>query len=359
MPPTSKKTPDTQPSLLGGNGTPAPAQQPAAAQATAPQGEKTTALAKVEPAESEAAIVMSAGDAFADFELSPEMERELDDLAPEFDKSDVSLAYWVFNIQKDITDADGNVFQTRRNQFVNTQTDRVVDQLEVVFMHREKTNEWSYFDNEQNKKIRMCFSADQVTGDMLADFGDLKKGQKRPCENCPQAQWRAVEDPKTRKQLRTLDCAPIHNFILIDPDTTEPGMVRFKRSSERPAKAMLNKFFIGKRITKDASGITRRKSYPLFTFRMSITLKMDPAGKFSVPEFRMMRPLNKTELPQYVEQARFLQQYMGKAMKLADKADEVLDREEQVESESFDAEKLEKQPVDPGASRVTEATDNF
>jgi hypothetical protein len=299
-------------------------------------------------------------DALSEYDLSTEEEAAFDSMTglEEVDADDLRLGHWVFNMKREIVGQDGKRVLTKSDQFWNTQTDRLEDKLTLVFLALHKTRKWFYFDNDQDETIHVCRSNDTVRGTMLRAHGPkLTEGLERPCAGCPQSMWRTEPNARTGKIERILDCSRELNFLAIEPSSTDPCVIRFRRTSEKPAIDMLNKYFIGKRVT-----LAGRKNLPLYTTEIEITLKLSENGNFAVPEFRKVRLLSKAEAVRMLEQATFLSQYVTRAVETADRGEKKAGPEERGDdSADFDPNKIERdgRPEKSGNEKSAQASGEF
>lgn len=286
-------------------------------------------------------------DAFAELGLSPEEEALLadNDGLEDVDSTDLRIAHWIWNIGGKRKNADGDEFDLRPDQFFNTITEEVADKLRLIFIFMKKSNRWSYYDTKEERRINVCISRDRITGRMLRAKNDLREGQERSCEGCPQSQWRTFIDQQTEEERRVLDCAPEQTYVALDTDSKMACVIRFKRSSLSDARLWLNKFILNQRIT--AQG---RRNYPLYAFEFEVTLKLSENGKFATPQFERKRVLNREELLAMQAQQKQFRQYIDRVMDTADAGDREDEATGQTNDEdaSFNPNELDdEKPVDP------------
>lgn len=242
----------------------------------------------------------------------------------EFDSSDFRIPYWVYNVSREIDPDDGEKFHLKKNQWWNTLTNEVRDELELILVGYHKTNSFTRFDNAAAKTIRHCVSDDRVQGKCLQEFSYSRKDAAgktsrvtvqqntvRKCEKCPQAQWREKETDEGIKNV--MDCAVVRNFFMFDTKNNEPGIIRFKKTGEGPAKDMLARFFAGKWVVKG-----ERRHLPIFSYQLAITLEMDSTGRYATPVFRKVRSLSREELLRYADEAKRLKDMSSKILARAD-----------------------------------------
>jgi hypothetical protein len=268
---------------------------------------------------------------------------------------DFRIGYWVFNVlNREVELPDGTKIKTRRDQWWNTLTNRVVDTLEGVFVGFRKTQDFSRYNNKINKTERFCSSNNRVTGTALADFSyktndpdgterikRVSQGDHRPCAKCPQQAWRTIKDPETGDTRQKQDCSLVRSLVFYEQGESgapEPGVIRFKRSSARPVVDMLSRYFLGKWKVKTPKLDPRTKaiihgpdgkpvmqqqlrSYPLYAFVFSISLAVDKSGNYAVPEFRKVRQCTHDEIMYWKSQAQFIVDMGQKVIEEADKAE--------------------------------------
>ena len=254
-----------------------------------------TALAQAPAAALAAGPVDELADVLGDVDL------ETDGLE-EIDQEDIKIAVKVFNMKG--TDEAGDPIP--KNRFYDTITEEVQKSLEGVLLTLHKTNEWREFDEGEGKSNVMCRSYDRITGTM-------HDGTERPCNGCPDAQWRTDDDGK-----RFRNCGPVYNFVGLERLTQQPFILRCKKTSLRPAQQYLSKHFIGRRIVGG-----KKKHYPLFAFETSVALKMADGGSanYAIPTFERGGVLPKEEIERYANEAKFFREKVMPLMAKATEAD--------------------------------------
>ena len=190
---------------------------------------------------------------------------DLDDGLDQVDGDDLQIAVKVFNMKR--VDPDTKR-ATPPDVFFDTVTESTQDEVDAVLTYLHKTNEWREYDESEGRSKVRCRSFDRVTG-------TLEDGTSRACQNCPDANWQTIEGKRTRR------CGPVYNVYAVEKETRAPFVIRFKRSSLRPFKQYLNRYFIGKRIVKG-----RRANYPLYAYETKLSLRMSDDGKYALPVFQ-------------------------------------------------------------------------
>ena len=263
---------------------------------------------------------------------------------------DFRIGFWVFNVlNREVELDDGSKVKTRRDQWWNTLTNRVADAIEGVFVGFRKTHDFSRFNKKTNETERFCRSNDRVMGTALREFSykatdgkgaehmvTVKQGEQRPCDGCPQQEWRSVKDPETGEARNVRDCAMVRNLVFFDTERNEPGVIRFKKSSARAVVDWLSRYYIGKykrmvpkvdprtrRLILDAQGkaikVPQWRNWPLYSFVWSLHLILDKGGNFAIPDFRKLRIVTKDEVMNWKGQAQFIAEMSQRVVEEADK----------------------------------------
>ena len=209
-----------------------------------------------------------------------------DDGLEEIGAEDIKLPLKVFNMKG--MDAAGDPIPP--NVFFDTVEETTKKKLDLVLLTLHKTNLWSEFNNAENRTEIKCRSFDRVTGTM-AD------GTERPCQGCPDAQWRTENGKRSRR------CGPVYNVFAVERDTKQPCVIRFKRTSLPVIQSHLNKHHIGRRIVNG-----KRANYPLFAFQVTASLRMSDDGKYAIPVLERGAVLAKEEIENAAESARFVRE---------------------------------------------------
>lgn len=222
----------------------------------------------------------------------------------ETDASDFRLASITLNFSKKIGDD-----VPPKSAWVNTVTEEVSKDKTVVLLVLHKSRAWSEFVQGEGTK-RHCSSWDMKTGTM-------ENGTQRPCEGCPDAQWRTENGKRSRR------CGEIHNVVALERATGDLVMIRAKKTGLDPWKTFLNKFFLGKRVVDG-----KRTNVPLFAFetKLSAETQESKSGTYAVPVFDLVRDANgrpnvlaPEELRYFAETARGVRElYLDRVREVAD-----------------------------------------
>lgn len=266
---------------------------------------------------------------------------------------DFRIGYWVCNVlNREVELEDGTKIKTRRDQWWNTLTNRVVDSLEGVFVGFRKTHEFSRYNNKASMTERYCRSNDRVHGTALREFSykvddgkggtksiTVQQGETRPCARCPQQDWYTITDPQTGDKRQVRDCSMLRNFVFFDLETNEAGVVRFKKSSAKAAVDWLSRYYLGKykvmspridpRTKRQVIGpdgtpmtVPSWRSYPLYSFVWKVSLTLDKSGNFALPTFEKVRQVTKDELMYWLGQAKFVSELSAKVIEEANKQED-------------------------------------
>lgn len=246
------------------------------AKAAASSPKKSTALAKPETT---TLALVNAGSDFLD-DILGDVDLGTDGLE-EVDNSDINLPVMVFNMKG--KDADGRALAP--DVYYNTVTEGTHQTVDCVLLTMHKTNEWTEYNDDKGRNVKLCRSADRKTGTM-------EDGTQRPCEKCPDAQWRTDEKGKRSKH-----CGTVINVVGVDRETGRPFIVRAKKTSLRPFKNYLNKHFIGARGSKG--------NVPLFAYQTTMGLTMSDDGKYSLPVYTRGKVLDRASIVEAAETAKF------------------------------------------------------
>jgi len=209
------------------------------------------------------ALALADGDQLAALEGFDAIEIEDDGLA-EIGPEDIKLATKVFNFKG--TQSNGDPIQA--NMFYDTLTESLDRDLDLVLIKTHKTNEWREYDEAAKKSNVRCRSFDRIKGVM--DDGTI-----RPCQGCPDAEWKTGPDPKTGRMKRSRRCGPVHNVFAVELPSLQPCVIRFRRTSLKVAQDYFSRYHMGKRRTRDPkTGTIALSNYPLFSFYCKASLKM-------------------------------------------------------------------------------------
>lgn len=222
----------------------------------------------------------------------------LSEIDPE---EDIKIALKVWNMRG----LDENRRQREKDVFFDTLTEKTSKSIDCVLLDMSKTNLWYAWNEEAEKNDVYCRSDDRITG-TKAD------GTKRQCDGCPDAQWQTGDDGK-----RSRNCSIVYTFAALDLETHMLAIFRFKRTAVEPMKVHLNRHHLGRRIVKG-----KRGNYPLFAFRVRISLEMDESGNFARPVFEKLGTVDRATFEECVESARYYREHLlARAHKLADEKD--------------------------------------
>lgn len=224
-----------------------------------------------------------------------------DDGLRELDASDYKVAALVLNFKG--TDEKGRAILP--DLFYNTVEETTVEKVNGVLLHLHKTNLWSEFDKATNETVIRCRSFDRVTGEM-AD------GTKRPCEGCPDAEWRTVDGKRTR------NCGDVYNLFGVDRESGQPFVYRAKKTSLPIIKSHLQKHHIGRRTVETIDPATGKRkvgraNYPLFAFAVTLSAKMMQNGSttWAVPVITRGELLSADEMMEHSASQQFLAQNLA------------------------------------------------
>lgn len=258
------------------------------------------------PATESTALAMTDPSALAHADILGGMNFDVTGLE-ETDASDFRLASILQNFGGLV-----NKEQVPKKAWFNTVTEEVKPEHELVLLVLHKSRAWTEFVQGEGTK-RRCTSWDGVTGTM-------ESGAERPCQGCPDAQWRMEGGKRTRR------CGEVHNIVAADRRSNDLVMLRAKKTSIDPWKTFLNKFFLGKRVVEG-----KRSHVPLFAYVTKLGGEMQESNgnSFGVPVFDVLKNdkgepivLPHDELRFYAETARGVKElYLDRVREVADKVD--------------------------------------
>lgn len=211
----------------------------------------------------------------------------------EIDNEDIKIPLKVFNMKG--TDRAGDPIPA--NVFYDTVTEETQKELTGQLLTLTKSNEWREYDEQKGESITHCRSFDRK-------IGTMRDGNTRACDGCPHAQWRQQDGKPTR------DCGTVYSLLGVDEEE-QPFILRLKKTSIRPIKTYLNRYFLGKRVVGG-----KRGNYPLFAFATRVILKMVD-GKYAVPEFERGEVLDREQILRGKENAEFYREVMMPALQRA------------------------------------------
>jgi hypothetical protein len=250
-----------------------------------------------------------------------DLGEDFNDGLGEIDREDIKIPAYVINMKG--TGQDGRAIP--KDVFYNTVDERYVSEVDAVFCLLHKSNLYSRFDEAEDRTEIVCKSYDRMAGTM-------SDGTVRPCQGCPDAQWRTELDPKSGKQKRTRNCSVVYNVFSIDRATQQPFVVRFKKTSLPPFQSYLQKHHIGRRVLPGG----KRLNYPLYAFSCKLTAKMATAkANYAVPVLERAGVLDNAEIMQHAQTTQAL---AAQARTVLERAEEQEAKREAVDT-SFDTDK--------------------
>ena len=196
---------------------------------------------------------------------------------------DVRLPTWALNA-KSGKDADtGRAVPP--DVFWNTLTEKAKPTLRLVVLTNMKTREWRESDDNDDL-VTKCRSFDCVTGEM-------EDGTTRPCDGCPDYEWRTDEKGKRFRR-----CTDVYNVLGLDRETQEVGMLRVKKTAIKSFKNFYQKGFYKKRPKKNASGKVSFVDMPFFVYETVVESEENKTDKFTwyTPRFTLGGALPKDEI---------------------------------------------------------------
>jgi len=257
--------------------------------------------------------------------LGLDMEELDNDGLGEIGSEDFRISGKVWNFKGTVKGSDGRDMSIRADQFYDTLTESVADQLDLAFVDLTKGHAWTEFDDATQKTTRRCTSIDRVVGrpdDALIQ--ELKLGVPvRPCHGCPDMVWRTVNGKRMKR------CGLVYTVLAVDRPTNTPCVLRFKKSSLPVIQTYLSKYHLARRVVAG-----KRANYPLFTFQVTARLAMVGSGqiKYAVPELIRGATLGVAEIRFHAETARGWRSFMM----------------EKVQAIADAAETIAKEPEEPG-----------
>lgn len=185
-----------------------------------------------------------------------------DESCAELQPSDFKTAVKLFNLKGKT--ADG---RTRTQaKFYDSITGEEQDAVEFAILGLHKSNAYAVYDAGEGRSNRMCSSYDQVTGTWAED------GHQRKCEGCPDK--RAIKQPDGKVRA---NCAEQVDLFCLELSTTRVFMLRAKRTSRPPVMNYLHQHHFGKGGSKNG----KRLDLPLYAYRVTATLDMEPGGNYA------------------------------------------------------------------------------
>ena len=207
-------------------------------------------------------LALDAGDDLAHIEDLDQLNIEDDGLS-EVDSSDIKLSTKVFNFKG--MQSNGDPIQA--NTFYDTLTEEIDRELHLILIKTHKTNEWREYDAAAKKSNVMCRSFDRLKG-VMAD------GTIRPCQGCPDAEWRAAPDANGRMK-RTRRCSPVHNVFAVQVPSLQTCVIRFRKTALKPIQEYVSRHhFMKRKVLDKKTGTLKLQNYPLYTYFCTATLKM-------------------------------------------------------------------------------------
>lgn len=233
-----------------------------------PNGNGNTTLALADASASAAVLDGPAALALADSDQLAGMDGldgiEIDDDGlTEVGQEDIKLSTKVFNFKG--TQSNGDPIMP--NTFYDTLTEHIDRDLDLILIKTHKTNEWREYDEAAKKSNVRCRSFDRMKGTM-------EDGTIRPCQGCPDAEWKTAPD-KNGRNKRTRRCGPVHNVFAVELPSLQPCVIRFRRTSLKVFQDYISRHHMGKRKVRDPkTGTINLQNYPLFSFFCKASLKM-------------------------------------------------------------------------------------
>lgn len=205
----------------------------------------------------------------------------------EVDREDIRIAVYTLNMKGKTPDGQ----RYPLDAYYNTVDETLKPRVNAAFLDLHKTNLWSRYNETERRSDIKCRSYDRVTGTM-------DSGVRRPCEGCPDAEWRRDAEGK-----RTKNCSTVYNVFAFDRDAGIPFVVRFKRTALPVIKAHLQKHHIGRRIVQG-----RRSNYPLHVFAVELTAETADNGNYALPVIVRGPLLERREIEFLRDNARVLRE---------------------------------------------------
>lgn len=220
---------------------------------------KDDALA-VAPADS---LAVSTDAAALDALCAAGLDAEVDDGMGEFRPDDFRTPVKLYNLQRKLPDGT----MVTKDNFFDSVHKTVSGVVHLALVHLHKSNDYSVFDQKEGRNVVVCRAQDQLKGTM-AD------GTVRPCQGCPDKEWKTQADGKRRP-----NCSEVWNMAAVDLDYRDVCIIRFKRTSLEPIRSYLQTYFLNKRPLPGG----RRGNIPIFAYPTEISLVMDRGGQYAMP----------------------------------------------------------------------------
>ena len=200
------------------------------------------------------ATTSSTATAIAPYDEFADMAFAGDDGLGELDAEDKRVSSLAINSKR--IGSDGR--QVPADEWFDDLNETSRREANVTFLLLHKTNAYTVFDQTDQKTHTVCLSEDRITGKM-------SDGTRRPCKDCPDAQWREGNDGK-----RTKPCSAVFHLFGVDNDTHEVFVSRFRRTSLPIIQQHLRKHHINR--LKTAKG---RTNVPLYAFPVRLSAAMN------------------------------------------------------------------------------------
>lgn len=192
---------------------------------------------------------------------------------------------------------DANGRSIPKDMWFNSNTEELQPVLECVLAHIHSRKAFSEYDEAANKYTTYCSSADGVVGLEVVDQEGTTR--QRPCKGCPDAEWHT-----TAKGKRTVNCSDYHDVTAVNLESMEPFMMTFKRSSERALLDHIKKHHHKKLKLPDK----RVVNLPMYTYRVSLRLRMHESGNYALPVFERRDAITPDEARMYRETTQALRE---------------------------------------------------
>lgn len=226
-----------------------------------------------------------------------------DDGLSETDREDRKMTIYMINFGG--MGKDGRAVP--KDSYFNTVLESFKYEVDAVFLSLHKTRAWTKYNEQTKKTDTFCRSFDGKAGVM--DNGTI-----RPCEGCPDWAWRTEPDEKTGAPKRMRNCGPIYNVASVDRETSQPFLIRYKRTSLPAFKNHLQKYHLDRR----PLGGGKMGNYPLYVFGVKLRAELVPKAQHCVPIIESQGLLSRDEIVMHAANAKEIFEQVKVMIKQAD-----------------------------------------
>lgn len=216
--------------------------------------------------------------------------------------SDLRTPIKLYNIKK----AENAIGRVTQDSFFDTVDRTVTHELNLVLLDMHKSRRYAKFNKKEDRNVNVCSSYDNVTGVYEA----AEPHYTRACKGCPDWEWRTDAEGK-----RIKPCGEVWTVAAFDLDAMRPCFIKFKGTGLDCIKNHLQAHHMNKRPMPGG----KRGNFPLFVYRVRVTIGMHSSGNYAVPTIERGTLLSSADLRVMADTAAALRETFQARLSQADK----------------------------------------